>query len=332
VSQLVTSLIKLRDLDGTLPDEIAVVVPVYMGKSCLRELCERLVASLSPITTRFSILLVDDRAPDNVWPLIGELGRDDFRIRGIQMSRNFGQHYAITAGLDHARARWYVVMDCDLQDAPEDIPRLYAKAQKGFDVVVGARAKEGHGYVKRHASKLFYAVFNRLAGFDLDWSVGNFRIFSDRVASGFRAMREQMRFFPASLSFMGFEVTAIDLPHHPSAAGKSSYTFGKLARLAGSAILAHSQTPLKIAAFLGLVMAALSLLAALWIIVLALGWGIPVTGWASLIVTVFVVGGVQIFVTGMVGIYVGKSFEEAKKRPLYFIRAYSNLTPARRGD
>ena len=272
------------------------------GRVCLRELCERLVASLSPITTRFSILLVDDRAPDNVWPLIGELGRGDPRIRGIQMSRNFGQHFAITAGLDHARARWYVVMDCDLQDAPEDIPRLYAKAQTGFDVVVGARAKEGHGYVKRHASKLFYAAFNRLAGFDLDWSVGNFRIFSDRVASGFRAMREQMRFFPASLSFMGFEVTAIDLPHRPSAAGKSSYTtFGKLARLAGSAILAHSQTPLKIAAFLGLVMAGLSLLAALWIIVLALGWGIPVTGWASLIVTVFVVGGVQIFVTGMVG-------------------------------
>ena len=164
MSQLVTSLIKLRDLDGTLPDEIAVVVPVYMGKSCLRELCERLVASLSPITTRFSILLVDDRGPDNVWPLIGELGRGDPRIRGIQMSRNFGQHYAITAGLDHARARWYVVMDCDLQDAPEDIPRLYAKAQGRFDVVVGARAKEGHGYVKRHVSKLFYAAFNRLAG------------------------------------------------------------------------------------------------------------------------------------------------------------------------
>ena len=112
------------------------------------------------------------------------------------MSCNFGQHYAITAGLDHARARWYVVMDCDLQDAPEDIPRLYAKAQAGFDVVVGARAKEGHGYVKRHVSKLFYAAFNRLAGFDLDWSVGNFRIFSDRVASGFRAMRSRCASFP----------------------------------------------------------------------------------------------------------------------------------------
>lgn len=319
------------DSTGAGRDDIAVVVPLYMGRSCLRELCRRLVAALETITPRFSIVLVDDRSPDDAWPLIRELGREEPRIRGVQLSRNFGQHYALTAGVDHARARWYVVMDCDLQDAPEDIPLLHAKAQEGFDVVVGARRKEGHGFVKRHASKLFYAAFNRLAGFDLDWSVGNFRIFSDRVADGFRAMREQMRFFPASLSFMGFEVAALELPHHPRAEGKSSYTFGKLARLAGSAILAHSQTPLKIAAFFGLGMAVLSLFAALAIIVLALGWGIPVTGWASLIVAVFVVGGVQIFITGVVGIYVGKTFEEAKKRPLYFVKDTSNLT-GRPGD
>lgn len=319
------------DSTGMGPDDIAVVVPVYMGRSCLRELCRRLVAALGTITPRFSIVLVDDRGPDDAWPLIRELGREEPRIRGVQLSRNFGQHYALTAGVDHARARWYVVMDCDLQDAPEDIPLLYAKAQQGFDIVVGARRKEGHGFVKRHASKLFYAAFNRLAGFDLDWSVGNFRIFSDRVAEGFRAMREQMRFFPASLSFMGFEVASLELPHHPRAAGKSSYTLAKLARLASSAILAHSQTPLKIAAFFGLGMALASLLAALAIIVLALGWGIPVTGWASLIVAVFVVGGVQIFITGVVGIYVGKTFEEAKKRPLYFVKDTSNLT-AHPGD
>src|SRR5215207_6894427 len=116
----------------TLParskDEIAVVVPVYMGKAVLRKLCGRLVAALEPITPHFSIVLVDDRSPDDAWPLIQELGREDRRIRGVQLSRNFGQHYALTAGIDHARAHWYVVMDCDLQDAPEDIPLLYATA------------------------------------------------------------------------------------------------------------------------------------------------------------------------------------------------------------
>jgi dolichol-phosphate mannosyltransferase len=112
----------------TLParskDEIAVVVPAYMGKAVLRKLCGRLVAALEPITPHFSIVLVDDRSPDDAWPLIQELGREDRRIRGVQLSRNFGQHYALTAGIDHARADWYVVMDCDLQDAPEDIPLL----------------------------------------------------------------------------------------------------------------------------------------------------------------------------------------------------------------
>jgi glycosyltransferase involved in cell wall biosynthesis len=309
-------------------DEIAVVVPVYMGKAVLRKLCARLVAALETITPDFSIILVDDRAPDDPWPLIRELGREDRRIRGVQLSRNFGQHYALTAGIDHARAEWYVVMDCDLQDAPEDIPLLYAKVREvGFDAIVGVRAKKGHGFAKRHASRLFYRAFNLLAGFELDWSVGNFRIFSDRVAEGFRQMREQMRLFPASLSFMGFSVGTMELPHHPREDGKSSYTFAKLARLAADAILAHSQTPLKVAATFGLMMALLSILAGVAIAVRALVWGIPVTGWASLIVAVFVVGGVQIFITGIVGIYVGKTFEEAKKRPLYFVRDTVNLEP-----
>jgi glycosyltransferase involved in cell wall biosynthesis len=306
-------------------DDIAVVVPVYMGKAVLRELCERLVATLMKTTDCFSIILVDDRSPDNAWPLICELGQQDQRIRGIQLSRNFGQHYALTAGIDHAHARWYVIMDCDLQDAPEDIPLLYAKAGEGFDIVVGVRRKEGHGLIKRVASRFFYAAFNLLAGINLDWSAGNYRIFSDGVADGFRQMREQMRFFPASLSLMGFEVGYVPLPHYSRPEGKSSYTLKKLARLGVNAILVHSQRPLKIAAALGLFISALSLLAGLGIMVRALIWGATVTGWASLIVAICIIGGIQIFVTGVVGIYVGKCFEEAKKRPLYFVRDTSNL-------
>lgn len=308
-----------------VPDEIAVVVPIYMGKNVLRELCERLTVALEPITERYSIILVDDRGSDNAWPLIQELGRENNRIRGIQLSRNFGQHHALTAGIDYARANWYVVMDCDLQDAPEDIPLLYKKAHEGYDIVVGTRDKEGHGIVKRLTSRLFYTVFGVLAGVDLDWSVGNYRIFSDRVAEGFRQMREQMRFFPASLSLMGFEVGTVPLPHYARKVGKSSYRLKNLAKLAVNTILAHSQTPLRITALLGLAIAAISLLGALWIGIRVLVWGTAVTGWASLIIAVFVVGGVQIFVTGVVGIYVGKCFEEAKKRPLYFVRDTSNL-------
>ena len=307
------------------PDELAVVIPVYQGKAALPELCHRLVAAISSITDEFSIILVDDRSPDNVWPLIQQLGREDHRIRGIQLSRNFGQHHALTAGIDHARARWYVVMDCDLQDAPEDIPVLYKKALEGFDVVVGTRAKEGHGFLKRLTSRMFYRTFNFVSGVNLDWSVGNFRIFSERVACGFRGMREQLRFFPASLSWMGFDVATVLLPHHRRPIGKSTYTVRKLVHLAANTIMAHSQMPLKITAVLGVVISLCSFVAALVIVARVLIWGGSVVGWPSLIVSVFMIGGVQIFLTGVVGLYVGKCFEEAKRRPLYFVRATSNL-------
>jgi polyisoprenyl-phosphate glycosyltransferase len=307
------------------PDEIAVVIPVYQGKDVLRELCRRLVKALASVTNAFSIVLVDDRSPDNAWPLIEVLGREDRRIRGLQLSRNFGQHHALTAGIDHARAHWYIVMDCDLQDAPEDIPLLYKKALQGFDIVIGARTKEGHSFAKRWTSRLFYRAFNLASGVNLDWSIGNFRIFSDRVAVGFREMREQLRFFPASLSWMGFEVATVALPHHARPIGRSSYTYGKLFRLAANTIVAHSQMPLKITALLGLAISSLSLVAAVIIAARVLIWGGTVVGWPSLIVSVFLLGGVQIFLTGVVGLYVGKCFEETKRRPLYFVRAKSNL-------
>lgn len=310
------------------PDDFAVIVPVYMGRAFLTELCERLVRTLRTMSDDFSIILVDDRSPDNAWPLICELARSEKRIKGIRLSRNFGQHHAITAGIDYARARWYVVMDCDLQDAPEDIPRLIEKAREGFDVVVGIRKKEGHGFAKRHASRLFYGLFNLLSGVDLNWGSGNFRVFSAPVADGFRRMREQMRFLPASLSLMGFESSGVEVQHYPRRDGKSSYTVRKLIALAGRTILAHSQMPLKLAALLGLLLATGSIFAGLFIAIRVWVWGSPVTGWASLIVAVFVVGGVQIFITGMVGVYIGKIFEEAKRRPLYFVQSTANLEPS----
>ena len=315
----------VRAAEARALDEIAVVVPIYQGKLVLRELCQRLIASLSEITSDFSIVLVDDRSPDNVWPLIQTLGQEDNRIRGIQLSRNFGQHHALTAGIDHAHARWYIVMDCDLQDAPEDVPMLYRKACEGFDVVVALRGKEGHTSAKRWSSRLFYATFKWASGIDTNWNVGNFRIFSNRAAAGFREMREQLRNLPASFSWMGFDVGSVTLPHHQRPVGQSSYTFWKLFRLAGNTIIAHSQVPLKVTVIVGLLIAAISFIAGLVIVARVLIWGSSIIGWASLIVSVFMIGGMQIFLTGIVGLYVGKCFEEAKRRPLYFIRATSNL-------
>lgn len=310
-------------------DDIAVIVPVYMGAEVVRELCERLNATLQSITSEYSIVLVDDRAPDNVWSIITDLCTRDHRVKGIQLSRNFGQHHALTAGIDHAEAQWYVVMDCDLQDAPEDIPLLYEKVLEGFDMAVAIRRKEGHGALKRIGSRLFYSAFSTLAGFDMNWNVGNFRIFSSQVAEGFRDMREQMRCLPASFSIMGFDVGEVLVPHHPRRHGTSSYTLKKLIKLGGTMVLAHSQMPLKLAMFSGLGVSALSMLAGLTITMAALFDVFSVTGWASLIVAVFAIGGFQIFITGVVGIYVGKCLEEVKRRPLYFVKELRNLRPIR---
>jgi glycosyltransferase involved in cell wall biosynthesis len=305
--------------------EIAVIIPVYNGRSMLEELCRRLTAALSTLDVPFEIVLVDDAAPDQPWPLIRELAQRNPRIKGIRLSRNFGQHYALTAGIDVARARWYVIMDCDLQDAPEDIPLLYAKAREGHDVVAGIRQKEGHGVAKRHGSQVFYTAFSLLSGVRLDWSVGNFRIFSDRVAAGFRSMREQLRFVPASFEWMGFDPVYLDLPHHSRAEGKSSYTLWKLVRLASNTIIAHTQMPLKIIAGFGLAMSAITFLACVVYFGKAMIYGTEVHGWASIFVTILFVGSVQIAMIGVLGIYIGKTFEEAKCRPLYIVKETLNL-------
>jgi dolichol-phosphate mannosyltransferase len=313
------------DLPNRRSPEIAVIVPLYNGRPMLSELCERLIASLSTITDDFIIVLVDDVGPDNPWPLIQELGRRDTRIKGVRLSRNFGQHHALTAGIDLARAHWYVVMDCDLQDSPEDIPRLYAKALDGHDLVTGIRRKEGHGVVKRYSSRLFYALFRASSGIPLEWPTSNYRLFSDRVAKGFRTMREQMRFLPASFEWMGFDSVYVELSHRERRAGRSSYTVSKLLRLAINTILAHSQIPLKIVAAFGIVMSFITFAIGIVFFTRALLFGTEVVGWASLIVTMLFVGSIQIAMMGILGIYIGKTFEETKGRPLYIVKDTVNL-------
>jgi polyisoprenyl-phosphate glycosyltransferase len=303
--------------------DVGIVIPVYNGRDMIEELCDRLILSTSRITEDFSIVLVDDRSGDNVWPVIVALGKRDPRIQGIQLSRNFGQHCALTAGIDHVRARWYVVMDCDLQDQPEDIERLFTRALDGYDVVVATHDKAGHLPIKRQSSRLFYWLFNIVSGVDLDWSVGNFRIFSDKVAESFRSLREEERFLPAAFSWMGFEVAKVQLEHRERKAGVSSYTFSRLFRLASNVVIAHSELPLRVVTLFGFLMSVIAISVATVYFFKALISGTPVVGWTSLVVGIFVLGSIQIFMLGVVGIYVGKTFRETKKRPLYLVRSYS---------
>ncbi len=298
---------------------ISVVIPVYRAESCLEELYRRLRAALESVTADFEIVLVEDCGGDRSWPLIVELAQRDPRVKGIQFSRNFGQHYGITAGLDHCDGDWVVVMDCDLQDRPEEIPRLYAKAQEGHEIVVARRGKRSDPLLKRLSSWLYYSVFSWLADMDYDPQAGNFRIVSRKVVANYRNMRERSRFFGSLINWMGFPASSIDVQHDERFEGESTYTFGKLWRLGAETIIAYSDKPLRLAIRFGFFIAFCAFLYGLYILFLALFHGSPVTGWSSLIVSVYFIGGIIIAILGILGIYLGKTYDETKRRPLYVI-------------
>jgi dolichol-phosphate mannosyltransferase len=299
--------------------EIAVVIPVYKADDCLEELYRRLVSSLELVTSNFEVLLVEDCGGDRSWEIICELAERDPRIKGVQLTRNFGQHYAITAGLDHCFANWVVVMDCDLQDKPEEIPRLYAKAQEGYDVVLANRGARRDPLPKRMTSFLFYKIFSYLADIDYDGQAGNFRIISFRVVESFRRMREQLRFFGGLVHWMGFSTATIEVTHDERFSGETSYTFMKLIKLATETVIAYSDKPLRLSIKFGFGISFFAFIYGVYIGIRSIVYGSPLLGWPSLIVSIYFMGGVIVGILGIIGIYLGKTYDESKRRPLYLV-------------
>lgn len=299
---------------------ISVVIPVYKAQDVLDELYQRLRTSLESITREFEIILVEDCGGDNSWEIISRLADYDQRVRGIQFSRNFGQHYGITAGLEYSRGDWAVVMDCDLQDRPEEIPRLYAKAMQGYDVVLALRGRRKDSLFKRCSSFLFYKIFRYLTDMDYNGQSGNFRIISRKVVDNYLLMREQLRFFGGLIHWLGFPVAYVHVEHGERPKGASTYTFSKLWKLATETIIAYSDKPLRLTVRLGFFMSLASFCFGFYLTVRSLLFNIPVPGWTSLIVSLYFLGGIIIFILGIIGIYLGKTFDEVKKRPLYILR------------
>ena len=299
---------------------ISVVIPVYRGLDCLQELYSRLTAQLGTITDRFEIVLVEDCGPDASWDAIKALAVEDPRVRGLQFSRNFGQHYGITAGLHASRGDWVVVMDCDLQDRPEEIPNLYREAIKGFDVVLARRGRRQHSFLKRATSAAFYRLFRFLTEMEYDGSVGNFRIVSRQVVDSFNRFSEQLRFFGGIVTWLGFRVSFIEVQHDPRFAGDTTYTWTKLINLAVQTVVAYSDKPLRIAIRAGFSLAALSLLGGVYVLMRALLGGFQVSGWASVMVSLYFLSGIMLGFMGVIGLYLGRVFDEVKGRPLYVVR------------
>lgn len=304
---------------------LSVVSPVYKAENTISELISQLKASLSSITEDYDIILVNDASPDNSWKFIINECSIDKRIKGINLSRNFGQHRAITAGLNYAKGTWIIVMDCDLQDRPDEIPKLYLKANEGFDIVFARRIERKDRLFRRATSRFFHFIFGYLSGLKTESRVANFGIYHTKVIHQYNQMKEISRSFPSLLSYLGFKSITIDVKHSERYSGKSSYTFRKLLELSIDVILSNSNKPLKLAVKLGFSLSLLSFMLAVYNIFARLAGIITVAGFTTTVFSIWFVGGLVLFVLGVVGLYIGKIFDQVKDRQLFIVNGVINI-------
>jgi glycosyltransferase involved in cell wall biosynthesis len=304
---------------------LSVVIPVYNESSLIDELVKRVKTNIKLITEDFEIIIVDDGSQDKTWNSIENEAKSENRIKGIKFSRNFGHHYAITAGLYNSSGEWVVVMDGDLQDRPEVIPDLYKKAQEGFDVVFVSRQNRPEKLHYRIAQKIFYWLLNILSGVDFNSRQANFSIINKKVVEAFKNFPENARFYGTTVKWLGFKRSFIIADHGRRHSGKPSYTLKNRVKLASDIILSFSERPLKFAIGLGLLMSSISTFVALRIVYGTLKWGYSVTGWSSVIVSILFSTGIILTVLGIIGIYLGRIFQEVKRRPLFIVSETFNL-------
>ena len=306
---------------------LSVVIPVLNEETLIQELIKRVSLNCEKITTDYEVIIVDDGSIDKTWLMISEVAKLNKKIKGLKFSRNFGHHYALTAGLHETVGEWVVVMDGDLQDRPEVIPDLYQESQQGYDVVFVSRKNRPERIYYRVLQKLFYWFLKSLSGLNFDSSQANFSIISRNVVEAFKEFPENARFYGSTIMWLGFKRTFISASHGKRYSGKTSYTFKKRMRLAFDIILSFSERPLKFAIGLGLFMSAISIFFAFWIIYGSLSRGYSVTGWSSVMISILFSSGIILTVLGIIGVYLGRVFQEVKARPLFVISESVNLSP-----
>ena len=304
--------------------KISVVSPVYKASGMLLELVDELKLAFESLNVTYEIILVNDASPDNSWEIIQEMSKKDSKIIGIQLSRNFGQHPAILAGLSKAIGEWVVVMDCDLQDQPKEIAKLYQKAQEGFDVVLAKRIERKDSYFKKMTSKVFYKVFNFLAGVQMNSEISNFGIYKRKVIDSILLMGDGTIFFPLFVKWVGFKQTAIEIKHSKRNEGTSSYSFFKLLQLSFNTIISFSDKPLKLFLGFGITISLLSFIGAVMVLIKALLGDIEVIGYSSIFICICLFSGIIITILGVIGIYLGKMYDQVKNRPTYIINNDEN--------
>jgi len=297
--------------------ELSVVVPVYGCADCLIALHDRLSRSIAEVTDRYELVFVDDRSVDGGWEVLRALARRDPHVRAFRLSRNFGQDAAITAGLAQARGQWAVVMDCDLQEAPEDIPRLWAASREGYDIVRTTRRGWRHSAFRRATSRAYRRLTLET---DVRPDYSNLSLLSRRVIDAFLRLRDRDREYMIALDWLGFDSTTIEIEHAERHAGESGYTLRRLVKVALDGMFFQSTVLLRVVVLVGFLVALAGATTAVFEVVDYFAEpGKRVPGFASLAVLLLLLAGFIIVSIGVVGLYVGRIFEQVKDRPLYLI-------------
>ncbi len=305
--------------------KLSVVSPVYHGENMLEELVARISKAVAPLTSDYEIILVNDGSPDASWEGIKTLCARDTKVKGINLAHNFGQPYAITAGLSYAQGDYIAVIDCDLQNKPEDLPALFLKAMEGYDIVSARRVHRDDTFLKRMSSAVFHRVYDFLSGFSTDKAIAEFGVYSKRIVKVYCSIPEYSRSFVELIHTLGFRKTGIDVMHDHRLEGKSSYNLTRLLRLSFNAIISNSNRPLQLAVTLGFIMSLFSFLMAVYnIFAKFAGWN-EVAGYTTTVFSIWFVGGLLLFMMGILGLYIGKIFDQVKGRPVFIVQDTLNL-------
>jgi glycosyltransferase involved in cell wall biosynthesis len=303
----------------TVPS-ISVVAPAYNEQEVLGEFYRRVSAVLTGIGCEYEIVLVNDGSRDNTLALMHALRMRDPRVTVIDLSRNFGKEIALSAGLDHTKGDVVVVLDSDLQDPPELIPKMLETWREGYDVVYGKRTiRDGETWFKKTTAKYFYKLIKQVSRVEIPEDTGDFRLMSRRAVVALSQLREEHRFMKGLFAWIGFPAAPFPYRRDPRAAGVTKWNYWKLWNFALEGITSFTVAPLKVSTYVGLLVAVLALLYAVVVIWKALVYSDPVRGYPSLMTVILFLGGVQLISVGVLGEYVGRIFNEVKRRPLYLL-------------
>jgi polyisoprenyl-phosphate glycosyltransferase len=302
---------------------LSVVAPIYNEEATLGRFYTRVCDSLEGVP--FELVLVDDGSSDSSPALLGGLAAEDPRVRVVFLSRNFGHQTALTAGLDHARGSAVVMLDADLQDPPELIPRMLDHWRGGCDVVYAVRERrEGESRFKLSTAKWFYKLFDKLAQVELEHNSGDFRLLDRRPLDALLAMRERNRFLRGMTVWVGYTQAAVSYRRDPRYAGETKYTLSKMLKFSLDAISSFSHRPLQLATLLGFLISTLAFIAIPVVVILRVS-GSYLPGFGSITIAILLLGGIQLIAIGIIGEYVGRIYDEVKGRPLYLVRATRNV-------